>query len=163
MTDEQTQDLFRMLIGIERRLVNIEKAVLPATVAGGKPGTVALPSVYVLSLSRDWPNDYGWYKARIGTDRASDWYSTKSDSVAAFVARAKESGLIVDVTFNQTEDGQYTNRYLCTIAEKGCGPAAVERSSEEPTQKPRNTHKSSQKPAPARRAAAAGDGEEEPF
>lgn len=104
---------------------------------------------------KDWPNDHGWFKARLGESNDA-WFATKSKSIAAILEEAHETDTAVFVTYNVTTspDGKYTNRYI-ESAEIGEGPSDAElaaaAASEEPKPeaKPRTNRKQREQAPPA--------------
>jgi hypothetical protein len=88
------------------------------TKAGKKPGAFKWNNVEVKALSKQWPGPGGFFKSKIGTLTKSEWFDTKSKAIAEILAFARDGardGVLVNITYDEKQNGQYTNRYLATI------------------------------------------------
>ena len=89
--------------------------------AGKKPGNSVWDGVQVLALAKQWPSEHGWFKTKIGTITRGEWFDTKSKAISEILAFARDAGCAVNITFDETQNGAFTNRRLQTIevVEKG--------------------------------------------
>lgn len=115
--------------------------------AGAKPGQHSMPAVQVQTLAREYPNDYGWFKAKLGSRTRSEWFDTKSKSIADLVQRAAENDLTMAITYDEKRNGDYTNRYLKTVEIVEGNPDADDDGGDPPQQKRRSSPRQASKPA----------------
>jgi hypothetical protein len=121
MDSQQAQELIEALRACTRALEANTAAVSSVAAgkqrAGAKPGAIKWESVRVKALAKEFPNSNGWFKAKLGatTSRVEEWMDTKSKSIADVLLDARENDLLVNITYDEKKNGQYTNRRLMTI------------------------------------------------
>lgn len=127
MTDEQAKAMIdlleRIAAAVEGGTVARKKRATPAAKKSDAPaeGVFELRDASVIVLSKEFPNAWGYFKAKIGygIDRTQNWFDTKDPELGDLLEVAAESGALVNVTYTETVNGQYTNRHIKSLVYAG--------------------------------------------